>query len=753
MPSRFKLSPLSLTFLAALSSPMLMADTLKPDTGEVPVQATDLPVDGTRQVLELEETRILGTAAEELKQAPGVSIITAEDIQKRPPANDLSDIIRREPGVNLTGNSSSGSRGNNRQIDLRGMGPENTLILIDGKPSTSRNAVRYGWSGDRDTRGETNWVPAEEVERIEILRGPAAARYGSGAMGGVVNIITKRPSKELHGSLTTFMQSPDHSAEGASKRINFNLSGPMTDDLVFRVYGGLSKTEADDAAINTANQATEGLLVAGREGVRNKDVNGLVSWQFTPEQSLDLEASYSRQGNIFAGDTMLNSGGDFDVVLKNVGKETSVIQRSSFSATHNGDFDWGSTQLSLTHDLTRNARLNEGLAGWGEGAPAADAGRFESRLRNTRATGEVNLPLDFGTAQVLTMGGEYLYESLNDPGSLRPQSYDPGTGSNPAIPGVSRDSTKTTASSYALYTEDNIEVGSKAIVTPGLRYDHHEVFGGNWSPSLNGSYQLTDELSLKGGIARAYKTPNIYQANPNYLLYSRGYGCSFKQEMGGGCYLIGNKDLKPETSVNKEIGLAYDKGTWRTSATYFRNDYKSKINAGNNPEFLVGTRRVLKWENTGKAVVQGVEGNLFVDLTDDISLNTNVTYMIESKDKETGEPLSVIPKYTVNSTLDWKATDKLSFQVSATYYGKQESPTLNTRTEMEYDKTAQKDIDPYGQMGLSSGYEFNKNLSVRVGINNLFDKRLSRNGNADDAGAQTYNEPGRAYFASLTTSF
>ena len=97
------------------------------------------------------------------------------------------------PGVNLTGNSASGSRGNNRQIDIRGMGPENTLILIDGVPVTSRNSVRYSWRGERDTRGDSNWVPPEMVERIEVLRGPAAARYGSGAAGGVVNIITKRP--------------------------------------------------------------------------------------------------------------------------------------------------------------------------------------------------------------------------------------------------------------------------------------------------------------------------------------------------------------------------------------------------------------------------------------------------------------------------------------------------------------------------------------------------------------------------------
>ena len=157
------------------------------------------------------------TAQQQVRQALGASTITAEDIRKRPPANDLSEIIRTMPGVNLSGNSASGQRGNNRQIDIRGMGPENTLIMIDGIPVSSRNAVRYGWRGERDTRGDTNWVPANMVEKIEVLRGPAAARYGNGAAGGVVNIITKQPDKELHGSWNAYMNLPQHSEEGATR--------------------------------------------------------------------------------------------------------------------------------------------------------------------------------------------------------------------------------------------------------------------------------------------------------------------------------------------------------------------------------------------------------------------------------------------------------------------------------------------------------------------------------------------------------
>ncbi len=63
------------------------------------------------------------------------------------------------------------------------------------------------------------------------------------------------------------------------------------------------------------------------------------------------------------------------------------------------------------------------------------------------------------------------------------------------------------------------------MLTPGLRYDHNSISGSNWSPSLNLSHRLDDNFTLKAGIARAYKEPNLYQSNPSYALYSNGIGC------------------------------------------------------------------------------------------------------------------------------------------------------------------------------------------------------------------------------------
>ncbi|MCS2166844.1 TonB-dependent siderophore receptor [Scandinavium manionii] len=705
-----------------------------------------------------EETMVV-TAAQQNLQAPGVSTITADEIRKRPPARDISEIIRTMPGVNLTGNSTSGQRGNNRQIDIRGMGPENTLILIDGKPVTSRNSIRLGWRGERDTRGDTSWVPPEMIERIDVIRGPAAARYGNGAAGGVVNIITKKVNNEWHGSWDTFMNLPEHKDEGSTKRTNFSLTGPMGGDFSFRLNGNLDKTQADAWDINEGHQSErtgiyQNTLPAGREGVENKDINGVLRWDFAPMQSLELQAGYSRQNNLYAGDTQNTNTNNF--VKENYGKETNRLYRQNYSLTWNGGWDNGiTTSTWAQYEHTRNSRKGEGLAGGTEGIFNSD--KFvDIDLDDVLLHSEINLPVDFVFNQTLTLGTEWNQQRMKDMAS-NTQTFMGGT-----IPGYSSTnrSPYSQAEIFSLFAEDNIEVTDTTMLTPALRFDHHSIVGDNWSPSLNLSQGLWDDFTLKMGIARAYKAPSLYQTNPNYILFSKGQGC---YASASGCYLQGNEDLKAETSINKEIGLEFKRDGWLAGATWFRNDYRDKIEAGYAPVYTNGSGTDLyKWENVPKAVVEGLEGTLNVPVSETVNWTNNITYMLQSKNKETGDRLSIIPEYTLNSTLSWQVYQDFSVQSTFTWYGKQQPKKYNYKGQPATG-TELNEVSPYSILGLSGTWDATKYVSFTAGIDNLFDKRHWRAGNAQTtggatgymygAGAETYNESGRTYYMSVNTHF
>ncbi|WP_227135878.1 TonB-dependent siderophore receptor [Kosakonia radicincitans] len=712
---------------------------------------------------------IVVTAAQQNLQAPGVSTITADEIRKNPPARDVSEIIRTMPGVNLTGNATSGQRGNNRQIDIRGMGPENTLILIDGKPVTSRNSVRLGWRGERDSRGDTNWVPPEMIERIEVIRGPAAARYGNGAAGGVVNIITKKDkTNEWHGAWNTYFNAPEHKDEGSTKRTDFSLSGPLGGDVSFRLYGNLAKTQADAWDINQDHQSERtgiyaNTMAAGREGSINKDINGVVRWDFAPLQSLEFEAGYSRQGNLYAGDTQNtnNDSSTNNYVKENYGKETNRLYRQNYSVTWNGGWDNGVTTNNwLQYEHTRNSRLGEGLAGGLEGL--FNTNKFtDIDLSDVMLHNEVNLPLDLLVNQTLTLGTEWNQQRMKDMASNK-QAFQGGP-----ISGLSSTnrSPYSSADIYSVFAEDNMELTESTMLTPALRFDHHTIVGNNWSPSLNLSQGLGDDFTLKMGIARAYKAPSLYQTNPNYILYSRGQGC-YASGTGVGCYMMGNDDLKAETSINKEIGLEFKHEGWLAGLTWFRNDYRNKIEAGYSPlsQTSVGSTKtdLYQWENVPKAVVEGLEGTLNVPVSDAVTWSNNFTYMLQSKNKTTGERLSIIPEYTVNSTLSWQIVQDVSVQSTFTWYGKQKPKKYDYQGN-RVTGSATNEVSPYSIVGLSGTWDVTKYVSLTAGIDNLFDKRHWRAGNAQStggstgwmygAGAETYNESGRTWYMSVNTHF
>ena len=710
-----------------------------------------------KAVEQAEVDTVYVTAEKQLQQSLGVSRISKDDIDKRPAANDISEFVRTMPGVNLTGNTATGQRGNKRQIDLRGMGPENTLILIDGKPVNSRQSERISMRGERNTRGDSNWVPVEEIESITVLRGPAATRYGSGAMGGVVNIVTKKVSKEFKGQVNLYANQPQDSKEGATRRIGFNLSGPIIQDtLGFRIYGNLNKTDADAADINAGHGNDS---AAGVEGVRNKDIAGRLQWKISPAQTLILDSSYSRQGNIYNGDTQ-NSNPRSALVnsLADSKAETARLYRSAYSLTHDGAWEWGDTKNVISYERTVNSHLPEGLAGGPEGSYTG-LDFVQSRLKNLRFSSEANIPFKLGVDNVLTVGAEFTDSKLDDPASNSQGFKDQGK--TDVFDGISAvRGGKASQRNWAAYVEDNISLTDKTHLIPAIRFDHNSDSGSNWSPALNFSHQIGENWLVKGGIARAYKAPNLYQTNPDFILYTRGQGCPIDAPGSVRCYYMGNNNLKPETSINKEIGLEFNKNGWQASATYFHNAYRNKIVIGDQ---LIATSNIgnwlLQWENTPKATISGIEGNLVIPLHDTLKWSNNFTYMHKSEDYQ-GNPLSLVPKHTINSTLSWTPNERFDANLTFTHYGrtKPRGVAIN-RLERDGNPRAgvaalssehsQTQVGSYGIWGINAGYNWNKRVAVRGGISNLFDKKLYRT----TAGAQTYNEHGRAFYGSLKVSF
>lgn len=563
-------------------------------------------------------------------------------------------------------------------------------------------------------------------------------------MGGVVNIKTKKITNETHGSVELFSNQPENSKEGATNRVSVNLSGPIIQDVLsYRIYGNFNKTDNDAADINPLTPS--GTRTAGREGVENKDLSARFAWQATDRQTLLLDLASSRQGNLFAGDSQ-NSNVDpiaNEILSQLIGKETNTMWKDSYAMTHEGKWDWGDSRIIAQFDRTKNKRFVEGTAGASEGRINSLDNRTTSTLDTLRLNGEVNIPLDFYVPQNLTVGTEWVEDRFKDPGNTTQ-----GTGeyANSLTTG---DRSKMNSRIASAYVEDNLKMTDSTDFVLGLRFDDHNKSGSNWSPSLNITQRLGDYFTLKGGIARAYKAPNLYQNAEGYLLATKGNGCPIGLTQ---CVLQGNDDLKPETSVNKEIGIQFQKDNVNASLAWFRNDYKDKISSGTevSQQVVIGatTYNVLQWTNIPKALVQGLEGSVTLDWGD-ISWTNNFTYMIDSVNKETGNPLSVIPNYTINSIFNYKITDKADVNFVYTQYGRQKPRQY---VETNIDNTAglvTESIKSYGIAGINMGYKFTDQFSGRVGVSNVFDEEKLR----DLSVSQSYNEPGRAYYASLKYQF
>jgi len=627
------------------------------------------------------DTMVVTASATEqnLKDAPAsISVITQEDLQRKPVQN-LKDVLRDVPGVQLT------SEGDNRKgVSIRGLDSSYTLILIDGKRVNSRNAVF------RHNDFDLNWVPVDAIERIEVVRGPMSSLYGSDALGGVVNIITKKIGQKWTGTLSADSTIQEHRDRGDTYNGQFYTSGPLVDGLLgLKAYGSLAKREKDAQQKSSTTASGETPRI---EGFTSRDANVEFAW--TPSENHDFTAGYGfdRQDR------------DSDSLDKN------RLERQNYSLSHNGRWGVGNSELKVYGEKVDNK--NPGNSNPITSESNAVDGKYVLPM------GEIN--------QLLTFGGEWRHDKLKDPVNL--------TGGS---------SSSTSTSQYALFLEDEWRIFEPLALTTGIRMDDHDTYGDHWSPRAYLVYNATDTVTVKGGWATAFKAPSLLQLSPDWVTGS----CR------GACEIVGNPDLKPETSESFEFGLYYSgEEGWlegvQASVTTFQNNVDDRISisrtanvnqAQDYPNYVglnADGEPIFRYYNVNKARIRGVETELKFPLAEDWKVTLNYTYN-DGRDISNGgnKPLSDLPFHTANGTVDWKATQDWSFYVQGNYTGEKRALTSSAPT-------------PGGYVIWNTGaaWQVTKAVKLRAGVQNLLDKDLSR----DD---YSYTEDGRRYFVGVDYKF
>jgi len=547
--------------------------------------------------------------AQQLEDAPAsISVITREQIEQRY-YQDATDALRDIPGVVITGGG-PGDRGND--IVIRGMPAQYTLILVDGKPVSTRETRPNGSAGF-----EQDWLPPlQAIERIEVVRGPMSTLYGSDAIGGVVNVITRKVAEEWGGAvqLDTIIQ--DDSRSGDIQQGNFSLSGPLlADTLGLQVYGRASSRQEDR-------------FVDGFEEKNLRNLNARLSFTPTDNQDFTLEAGKTKQDRRsligYSAPATGCRGGCTD--------SDNEFTRETLALTHTGRWDFGTTDSYVQREEAENLTR-------------------EMKITNTSAKSALVMPLG---DHLLTVGANFEKEELSDDTSNR----------------IS-DRTEVDASKWALFAEDEWMLPGNVSITGGLRLDDDENFGSHLSPRLYGVWGLAPRWTLKGGVSTGFRSPALRELTPDWGQVSRGgniYGnpdlepeTSVNKELG--LYFNAGRDLQANVTVFHNDFK--DKITRVACPISICTDGPNQF--GSDPTYRV---------NVDEAVTRGVEAALSTTLARSLDLTLSYTYTdSEQKSGEyQGQPLNQIPKHLASLQADWRVTPRLAPWLTVRYRGEESQP-------------------------------------------------------------------------------
>ncbi|MCT7542192.1 TonB-dependent receptor plug domain-containing protein [Aliarcobacter cryaerophilus] len=374
-----------------------------------------------------------------------VTVITAEDIEKLN-AVDIKDVLLKSAGMVEIGGGRSPGR---TYVSIRGTRQSDTLFLVDGKRGNpTADYIEY-------SDFEYNTVPLSAIERIEIVKGAKSSIYGSDAMGGVVNIITKKDSRKIYGALDVRTGASNAKNGGDTQNYSANIGGNISDKLF--MFLDVSKTNRDATGDNT------GTFIEGLDST-----SGITKLRYVIDDTQNIYASYLKG---------VDKRDDYK------GPQTYKIERDIYSLGYEKSFE----KVALSLDYT-NAKTDT----------TSNISAFK---------GEHNLNTDTLDAEAKISAIPYNYLIVGA-GTTKDkyERYDKATS-------IGKNFDRR-ANNY--YIQDEIELGD-FIFAIGTILDDNEKYGTEWSPNTGAVYKIDDKQRLKLNYSEGFKAPSLKEGDSGYL--------------------------------------------------------------------------------------------------------------------------------------------------------------------------------------------------------------------------------------------
>ena len=621
-----------------------------------------------------------------------ISVISAEDLSRARPEK-MMDLLKREPGLEVAG------EGPFRGLPvIRGLTSNRVLILVDGQRlNNGRESTQFAGI-------QPGLVDLGEVERVEVLRGPASVLYGSDALGGVVNIITKQSDFQpvgfqwsglLSGDYGTAAESQRYRAEigGAGPRASFTLGGTFFSAEDYESPEGIVPNSGMESSAGDAHArfllSDRSLLRADLEVYRGKDI-GFPGYDPATSGVTILFPSFDRDKvgvtyelSEWAGLTSLTASA-----------YAQSIDKQSVRNIRFGRFFQDNFTQSLIDSLGANVQGRAAL------------GRHS-----------------------LTFGLDWYRDDLDD-NTVAETIF--GTSNDVAVP-------ESRQSGLGAYLQDEFPLGAEVFAVVGLRGDaftfesfddpdyQGEPFDEDTS-ALSGNvgvrWEVTSHVQLTGSIGRGFRAPNI-QERSYYGLVSTG-----------DTFFVQNPDLDPEISLNYEAGFKVRYPRYSGGLTVYYNDLTDFIGfefIGTDPDTGLALGRLA---NIEAATIYGAEFQLETYLGDAWTVFTTLAYTRGDNDT-LDQPLSYIPPPKAIVGARYQAP---RWWVEGSMRAVDNQDRVPTLPEPGTPSPGFTTFD------LRGGYDLGVGFTVQAAVENLSDK----------AYAEPFNlrlEPGRNYRMSLGYKF